>query len=108
MPHLVIRGIEVEQVRNISTPLVEELAQICDCGTDNFMLECLQTTAVFNGQVIASFPFIEVGWFERGPEVRNRFAMAITKHVLSLGIAEVEVVFIAYREDSYYINGTSC
>lgn len=105
MPHLVVRGIRPEQMAAISVPLVEELAAICECGTDNFTIECLHTTAVFGGSIVESFPFIEVGWFERGQETRDRFAQAVTRHVLSLGIPEVEVAFVAYREDSYYANG---
>ncbi|MGC5324784.1 DUF1904 family protein [Brevibacillus sp. SYSU BS000544] len=108
MPHLLIRGIKPEQLCEISKPMVEELALVCECGTDNFTLEVLSTTGVFDGKVVPSFPFIEVAWFERGPEVRNRFAEAVTKHVLSLGLPEVEIAFVAYREDSYYINGKSC
>ncbi|MDO3676731.1 DUF1904 family protein [Paenibacillus ehimensis] len=105
MPHIVVRGIPVEQLKEISTALVEELAAICGCGTDNFMIECLHTTAVFQGNEVESYPFIEVAWFERGQEVRDRFAQAIARHVLSLGIPEVETAFIAYRQDSYYLNG---
>ncbi|WP_141669050.1 DUF1904 family protein, partial [Bacillus wiedmannii] len=39
MPHVVFRGITTEQLKRISKPLVEELAEICECGTDNFTLE---------------------------------------------------------------------
>ncbi|MGZ9586027.1 DUF1904 family protein [Paenibacillus marinisediminis] len=108
MPHIIVRGIEAEQMRAISTSMVQELAELCECGTDNFTIECLHSTAVFEGQLTASFPFIEVGWFERGQATRDRFAEAVTKHVLSVGVPEVEVVFVTYREDSYYINGKNC
>ncbi|MBG9480914.1 hypothetical protein ABE52_01515, partial [Bacillus thuringiensis] len=33
MPHVVFRGITTEQLKHISKPLVEELAEICECGT---------------------------------------------------------------------------
>ncbi|GGE74294.1 DUF1904 family protein [Priestia taiwanensis] len=108
MPHLFIRGMEVEQVKQMSTPLVEELAQICECGTDNFMLEVLHTTSVFGGEVVPSYPFIEVAWFERGQVVRDEFAKAVTKHTLATGLEEVEVAFRTFAEAAYYINGKSC
>lgn len=108
MPHLIVRGVSVEQMKAISTPLVEELAAICDCGTDNFTIECLTTTAIFAGQIVDSFPFIEVAWFERGLQTRDRFALALSRHVLSTGIKEIEVAFKTYREDSYYLNGERC
>lgn len=105
MPHLLVRGIKAEQIAAISKPLAEELAVICECGIDNFTIECLHTTGVFAGEIVDSFPFIEIAWFERGQETRNKFARTVTKHVLSLGIPEVEVAFVTYEKTSYYANG---
>lgn len=108
MPQLLIRGVTPEQICQISTRLVEELAHICDSDTDNFLLECVHTTSIFDGKIVKSFPFIEVAWFERGQDVRDRFAQAVTSHVQSLGIEMVEIAFRTYREDSYYLNGEPC
>jgi hypothetical protein len=105
MPHLIIRGLSVEQVRAISGPLVDELAELCQCPADHFLLECLHTTAVCNGYVVSSYPFVEVAWFERGSEVRDPFAKVVDRHVRSLRIPEAEIAFRAYREDAYYRNG---
>ena len=38
LPHLVIRGISIEQTKVISKPLIEELAEICECDTDNSIM----------------------------------------------------------------------
>ncbi|MFD2369084.1 DUF1904 family protein [Brevibacillus sp. GCM10020057] len=105
MPQLLVRGIQAEQMATISEPLLEELAALCGCGTDNFTIECLHTTGVFGGKVVESYPFIQVGWFERGQKTRDQFARIVTRHVQSLGIPEVEMVFIAFQKESYYANG---
>jgi len=105
LPHLVIRGVTIEEMKSISKPLVGELAEICECGTDNFTFEVPHSTFVFNGEEIPSFPLIEVKWFERGQETRDRFAQSVTKHMMSTGADEVEVVFIPFSEPAYYING---
>jgi hypothetical protein len=105
MPQLTVRGINAQKMSAISKPLVEELALICDCGTDNFMVDCLNVTSVFGGEVVETYPFIEVAWFERGREVRDRFAEALVRHIHLAGIPELEVAFKIYREDGYYING---
>ncbi|MEH7336049.1 DUF1904 family protein [Neobacillus drentensis] len=107
MPHLFIRGVTVEQVKTISRPLVEELADLCDCGTDNFTLEVVNSTFVFNNDEVPGYPFIEVKWFERGQEVRDQFAKIVTKQVHSLEIPEVEVAFSTFKESAYYLNGKS-
>ncbi|MBE1444675.1 DUF1904 family protein [Paenibacillus sp. OAS669] len=108
MPQLIVRGITAEQMCKISTSLVEELAAVCECGTDNFTIDCLHTTSVYNGSLVDTYPFIEVAWFERGLQVRDRFAKAVADHVRALGIPEVEIAFTTYREDSYYLNGERC
>ncbi|MCR8642698.1 DUF1904 domain-containing protein [Paenibacillus sp. N1-5-1-14] len=108
MPQLIVRGVTPEQMCTISTPLVKELAELCECDNDNFMIECIHTTSVFGGNVVETYPFIEVAWFERGKEVRDKFADIVTKHVRSLDIPEVEVAFTVFQENSYYINGESC
>lgn len=107
MPQLLIKGISVEQVKTISKPLVQELAELCACGTDNFTLEVMNSTFVFDGEEVPGYPFIEVKWFERGLEIQNEFANLITKQVHSLGIPEVEVAFTTFRESNYYLNGKS-
>jgi hypothetical protein len=105
MPHLLIRGLSVDEVRTISRPLVADLAGLCQCPPDYFMLECLHTTAIFDGETVPSYPFVDVSWFDRGTEIRDRFAETVDRHIRSLGIPEAEIAFRAYREDQYYING---
>jgi hypothetical protein len=107
VPQLLIKGISVEQVKTISKPLVQELAELCACGTDNFTLEVMNSTFVFDGEEVPGYPFIEVKWFERGLEIQDEFANLITKQVHSLGIPEVEVAFTTFRESNYYLNGKS-
>ncbi|MFS0824565.1 DUF1904 family protein [Bacillus sp. 1P02SD] len=107
MPHLLIRGVSVVQVKKISTTLVQELADLCVCGTDNFTLEVLHSTYVSDGIEVPGYPFIEVKWFERGEEIRNQFAAIVTTHIQVLGIPEVEVAFSSFLESAYYLNGKS-
>jgi hypothetical protein len=107
MPRITIRGLSAEQVCKISESLVEQLAVICGCESDNFTLECVQHTAIFGGEIVQAYPFVEVAWFERGEEVRNQVALTLTNHVLGLGIPEVEVAFTTYSKDAYYSNGIS-
>lgn len=107
MPHLVISGITVDQVKVISSALVQELAEVCGCDTDNFLLEVQSSTFVFNGDEVSGFPFIEVKWFERGQQIRDQFAKVVTKNVQSLGISEVEVAFTVFQPSGYYSNGKS-
>ncbi|MCD9024887.1 DUF1904 family protein [Cohnella silvisoli] len=105
MPHLLIRGVSPHQIRVISKALVAELAGLCQCPADHILLECLNTSAVFDGEIVPSYPFVEVNWFDRGQSVRDLAAECIDRHVRSLGFAEAEVAFRIYDADSYYANG---
>jgi hypothetical protein len=105
MPQLIFKGITIDQVKKISTPLVQELAELCQCDTDNFTLEILHSTFVFNETEVPGFPFIDVKWFDRGQEVQDKFAEITTKHIQLLNIPEVEIAFTVYLESAYYLNG---
>ncbi|NWQ44083.1 DUF1904 family protein [Bacillus sp. EB106-08-02-XG196] len=107
MPHIIIRGVSVDQVKTISSSLVLGLADLCVCETDNFTLEIVQSTYVFDGDEVQGYPLIEVKWFERGQEIQDQFASIITKHIQSLGIPEVEVAFSTFLKSAYYLNGKS-
>ncbi|WP_309121169.1 DUF1904 family protein [Paenibacillus sp.] len=108
MPQLTVRGISIEYLLAVSKPMVEELAAVCGCGTDNFTIDCLATASVFEGKTTETYPFVEVAWFERGRDVRNRVAETITRFVRQAGVPEVEVAFKVYSEAAYYINGIAC
>ncbi|MCQ6562728.1 DUF1904 family protein [Paenibacillus mendelii] len=108
MPQLNVRGIAFDEMAGISSALIHELAGICECGTDNFTIDLLQTVSVFDGRQVDTYPFIEVAWFERGQAVRDRLAEAITRHIRAAGVEDVEVAFKVYRENGYYVNGRPC
>lgn len=107
MPQLIFKGVSVDQVKKISTPLVKELAELCECETDNFTFEIVDSIFVFNGEEVPGFPFIEVKWFVRGQKVQDEFATIVTKHIHTLGIPEVEIAFSVFSEAAYYLNGKS-
>jgi hypothetical protein len=108
MPQLTVRGIPADVLKTLSGAMVEELAELCGCGTDNFTIDALQVQSVFGGIQGDAYPFVEVAWFDRGRELRDRFAAVVTRHVQEAGISEVEVAFKTYRTEEYYINGVPC
>lgn len=105
MPHLIVRGISPEKLCIINDPLIDELVEIIKCPKEYFELESIHTTAIRDGAVAEPYPFVEVAWFDRGQEVQDQVAAVITRHVNSLGIAEVGVAFKQYYRNCYYENG---
>ena len=69
-------------------------------------MELPSSTFVFNGEEIEAFPLIEVKWFERGQEIRDRFAKAITTSVMDFGLPEVEVVLQFSQNQRIILTGS--
>ncbi|MEK8131033.1 DUF1904 family protein [Paenibacillus filicis] len=65
----------------------------------------LASAGIFNGELVPSFPFVHVWWFERGQETRDRMAQSINSHLREAGIAESEVAFSTFHASSYYDGG---
>jgi Domain of unknown function (DUF1904) len=109
MPQLWTRHIPVDTIRLVARPLIQEMAEICACGTDNFSIEIIEGTSISFEPSTAAFPFIEIRWFDRGKDVQDRLAHAITRHLLETGrCTELEIAFIPYAQTNYYINGEDC
>lgn len=104
MPQLTFRGVEKELVRIASEKLPHELAELCQCSLDSFTFDVVETISYFKGVQTPTYPFIQVGWFDRGQEVKDRFASTIYQCFMELGIEEIETVFINFDKESYYAN----
>lgn len=105
MPRLKITGLEVEKVKKVSKGMIDDLQQIIDCPRDYFILECINSSFVMDGEVVQTYPFIEVAWFDRGQDVQDKAAKAITKHLHEAGCPNVDVIFTVLEEKKYYENG---
>lgn len=105
MPQLKIRGIEAEKVCKISKELIDELTEIVGCSRDYFTIECIKTTSIFDGEIVTTYPFIEVAWFDRGQDVQDKVAKVLTKYINILGVQDLDIAFTIFTENRYYENG---
>lgn len=105
MPQIKVRGISPEKLCKINNQLIDELVEIVQCPRDYFELEYIQSIAIRDGNIDEAYPFIEVAWFDRGLEVQDKVAKAITKHMLSAGEEAVDIAFTTFEKRSYYENG---
>ncbi len=105
MPQLTFRGIAPDQVAMASSGLPEKLAAVLDCPPDYFTFDCMSTVSFYNGLPVATAPFIEVLWFDRGKAVQDKAAELITETLINLGVEEPEICFKAVPTSAYYGNG---
>lgn len=106
MPHIRMRALSEEHVALLSQKMIKDLASLIQTGEDNFTFEKIDSQFFYGGKKIASYPFIEVLWFDRPKEVRDRAAAYITEQVRALVPKEdVAVVFQTLAPFEYYENG---
>ncbi|MEJ2762883.1 DUF1904 domain-containing protein [Photobacterium sp. MCCC 1A19761] len=109
MPHLRFRAVEFDNVKAMSTALVDELQPLMACPREDFTVEHVSTTFIFDGEVSDAYPFVEVLWFDRGQAVQDQVAAVITRQVrdeLEDADLDVAVIFTSLSPAAYYDNGT--
>lgn len=106
MPQIVIKGMETKHVQTISKDMIEELQAIIQCPREYFIIECANPIFIMDGNIVSNIPFIEVKWFDRGQEVQDKSAEAITKHVNGVGYNNVDIAFLTFEKNNYYENGS--
>jgi len=75
------------------------------CPRQFFTLEVVECTFIVDGEEISKHPFVQINWFDRGPEVQDKTAAAITEHICTAGYKDVEIFYIVLDRDKYYENG---
>lgn len=106
MPHLRFRGMEKQQLLEISTNLLDHLEAIIGCPRDYFTLEHIESTYIFDGvENVGRWPYVEVFWFDRGATVMNETAKMITNILKKDSDVDVTVHFTNLDEKHYFENG---
>ncbi|MGF1688241.1 DUF1904 domain-containing protein [Photobacterium japonica] len=108
MPHLRFRAVEFDHLKVLSTQLVDDLLPLMACPREDFTLEHITTTFIFDGDVSEAYPFVEVLWFDRGQAVQDEVAQLITaavRQALHEPQLDVAVIFTPLTPFAYYDNG---
>lgn len=105
MPQIKMRGIETGIVRKLSKQLVDELAILTQSPRDYFTLEVIHSTFVMDGDVVPGYPFVEIAWFDRGQEIQDQVAQAISGLLNQAGYPSVDIMFTVLEKPRYYENG---
>jgi len=105
MPHIMIKGIESDEVKKISKAMLDELESIVGCPKEYFTLEVQDSKFIVDGEIIKKDPFIQINWFDRGQEIQDQVAVAITKHIYNAGLGSAEIFFTILERNNYYEDG---
>ncbi|MBM7616342.1 DUF1904 domain-containing protein [Alkaliphilus hydrothermalis] len=105
MPQIIVRGVSPVLLCKINKELIDELVAIVECPRDYFEMEYIHSMAIREGNIEAAYPFVEVAWFDRGQEIQDQVAKAITKYMNMLGVASLDIAFTHFEKKNYYENG---
>ena len=95
MPQITIKGLTDKQMRAISTPLIPKLAEAIGCPEDWLILELAHSSFYAGGEQVPGFPIVEVSWFDRTDEVRERFEYELSM-IEQMGYVEYYLIVWDY------------
>ncbi len=105
MPQVIFKGIKKQDVAEISKHLPKMLEQASEIPADWFTVEYIETLFFSGGDLVSSYPIVQVNWFDRGQDIKDKVAKEITKATASVGYNQIEIFFIPLEKQSYYENG---
>ncbi len=106
MPHLKFRGIDKKVLIENSKELIDGLTEIIACNRDWFTVEHIETEYIFDGRIVSGYIFVEVSWFERDKETKNKTADFLTKFCKKYSSnRDTTVIFYPLLGENYYDNG---
>lgn len=106
MPHFRFRAVEPQTVKFLSKTLIDELEDLMKSPRADFTFEYIHTDFYHEGAANSAYPFVEVLWFDRGQNVKDKVAEIVTKRIKDdVGLeVDVAVIFTALKPDNYYDN----
>ncbi|WP_138207792.1 DUF1904 domain-containing protein [Haloimpatiens lingqiaonensis] len=105
MPQIKTKNIKKDHLKLICKDMIDELQGLIECPRNYFTIECLNSEFITDGEIPAEYPFVEVSWFDRGQETKDKTAKIITKYIQKVGYDSVDIIFNSLNTKDYYENG---
>lgn len=105
MPQIIVRGMQVEDVKQLSYTLPAALSRVIGCPEEHIILEYWPTKQVRQGEFVEGDPLIQVNWFDRDEAVQDETAAVIEQQIRTIGYSQVEIYFVILAARKYYENG---
>ncbi len=109
MPHLEIKNVKKEDFIAKVPALSKELTEIIGCPEDWITISYTEGTLTFVEGIDRTYDnvFVEIKWFARPDEMKQKVAQAIDKAFKADG-RDIMVNFVTLTKDSYLENGDFC
>lgn len=105
MPQIIVKGVKEEEVKKLSMECSPKLGEMCDCPSDWFVFDYIESKFFDETGLIKHWPVVQVWWFERPQEVQDKFAKCLNDYFVELGYTGSQISFHIFDENSYYEEG---
>ena len=105
MPRITTHAIPLEIVMKVSGPLTDDLSALFGIPREHFSLEVRDGNFVRDGALVPGDPFVEMALFDRGPELEDQAARAVTRHLQAAGCPHLDLYLCRLERHRYYEDG---
>ncbi len=105
MPQIICKGMNEQEVLTLSEKITGQLSALMDTPQDWFMFEYQQRKCFVMGKPLEGDPIVDIWWFDRGQEIKDKTALIVDSAVRGFGYEQIEVVFHESIACDYYENG---
>lgn len=105
MPHLDLKNIERNKVKQLCKDLTPQLAQEIDCPEDWITFSHIESQTFVQGVENDEIVLVNIQWFSRSQEVQDKVASIVHDEVIETGAKEVVIIFNDLKKESYYEEG---
>lgn len=106
MPFLRFHSTDSVKLSEVSRKMTDAIQQVLNCPREHIVLEIIPSEIVCDGTIgCGDWPFVEISYFERSPELQDRVARIVSDCLKEVGYSDSDVYFLYLNGRNYYENG---
>ena len=107
MPFFKFHFVEASRMAGVSRRMADRLQETIGCPREHIVFELIHSSVVEDVTIKSGndWPYVEVDYFERPPEVQHEVAKVIYECLVAAGYPNSDVYFRYLTPENYYENG---
>ena len=107
MPFFKFHFVEASRMAGVSRRMADRLQETIGCPREHIVFELIHSSVVEDVTIKSGndWPYVEVDYFERPPEVQHEVAKVIYECLMAAGYQNSDVYFRYLTPENYYENG---
>ena len=107
MPFFKFHFVEASRMAGVSRRMADRLQETIGCPREHIVFELIHSSVVEDVTIKSGndWPYVEVNYLERPPEVQHEVAKVIYECLMAAGYQNSDVYFRYLTPENYYENG---